>query len=87
MRDGRGQFNMAHAFTTHSRAGDFNATLITHQTLVPHILILATVSLPIAGWAKDGFAEKAVFLRPQATVIDGLRFGDFTIGPFPNLLR
>src|SRR5690606_39703150 len=87
VRDWRSQFDVAHTFATHDRAGHFDAALIANHALITDILEFAAVALPIARRPEDGLAEQAVLLRTQAAVVDSFRLGNFTIRPFANDLR
>src|SRR5687768_14661152 len=87
MGDRRSQFDMSHPFAPYRRAGDFYAALIADNTAIAHVLILTTITLPIFRWPEDRFAEQSVFFWTQTTIIDRLRFGDFTIRPGADVFR
>ncbi len=85
--DGRGQFDVAHAFAPHAREGDLDAALLADDALVFHALVLAAQAFVILGRAKDARAEQAVALRLERAVVDGLRLLDLAERPRADLLR
>jgi hypothetical protein len=85
MADRAGQLDVSHTLTAHLGAGYFNAAFIADNTLVADFLIFTAKALKILGRSKNSFAEKAVPLRFQGTIVDCLRFGDFSVRPAPNL--
>ena len=82
-----GELDVAHAFAANLGGDDFNATLFAHDTAVLHALVLAAVALVVLHRAKDLGAEKAIAFGLERTVVDGLRLLNFTVGPFPYVLR
>jgi hypothetical protein len=78
---------MAQAFTADTRERDFDAALVADYTAMLHALILAAQAFPILGGAKNSRAEQPVALRLKRSVIDGLRLGNFAVGPAPDLFR
>src|SRR3954464_15975829 len=52
-----------------------------------HALVLAAQALPVGDRAKDARAEQPIALRLEGAIVDGLRLGDFTIAPAPDLFR
>jgi hypothetical protein len=73
MRDGSSEGNVPHALAANSRAGYFNAALITDDTFVTGIFVLTTITLPVSLGSKDGFTEQAIFFRSKTAVVDGFR--------------
>ena len=87
MGDGRGQFDMAHAFAAHLGGNDFNAALFADDAAVLHAFVLAAVAFVVLHRAEDLRAEQAVAFGLERTVVDGLRLLDFAVGPFADVLR
>ena len=87
VRDGRGQFDVAHPLTTHLGASDLDAAALTDDALEADALVLAAVALPVASRSEDLLAEEAVLLRLQCAVVDGLRLLDLTEGPRTDVVR
>ncbi len=85
--DRRGQFDVAHALTADLGQGHFHAALLADHATVLEPLVLAAQALVVLDRAKDLGAEQAVTLRLERTVVDGLGFLDFPIGPGPDLVR
>jgi hypothetical protein len=54
---------------------------------VLHALVLAAQALPVGDRAEDLGAEKAVALRLERAVVDGLGLGDLAVRPGEDLLR
>src|SRR5271157_4579267 len=84
---GRSQLNVAEAFTTDLAERHFDAALVADHTTVLHPLILAAQAFPIGDGAEDFCAEQAVTLRLKGAVVDGLRLGDFAVGPGTDFFR
>ena len=70
---------MPHALAADRGARYFNAAFIADDTFITGVFILTAVALPVAGRAKNGLTEQAIFFRPQTPVVDGLGFEHFTI--------
>src|SRR4029077_17430038 len=85
--DGAGQLGVAHPLAADLRAGDLDAALIADDALVADALVLAAVALPVLRWTEDALVEQAILLRLQGPVVDGLRLGDLTLRPLPDLVR
>src|SRR5204862_3346923 len=83
---GRGQVDMAHALAAHLLAGHLDAAALADDALVAYALVLPAVALPVLGGTEDALAEEPVLLRLQRAVVDGLRLGDLSRGPGPDLL-
>ena len=73
-----GQFDMAHAFTTHLGKGNFNAAFFTNHTAVLEALVLATQTFVILDRPENLGAEQAIAFRFKGTVVNGFRFFYFT---------
>src|SRR5208282_4769080 len=84
---GRSQLNVAEAFTTDLAEGHFDAALVADHTTVLHPLVLAAQAFPIGDGAEDFCAEEAVPLGLKGAVVDGLRLGDFAVGPGTDFFR
>ena len=82
-----GQADVAHALAAHLGARHFDAALVAHRALIAHSLVLAALAFPVLGRSENLFAEEAVGLRLQGAIIDGLRLGDFAVGPLKDLFR
>src|SRR5207249_2552011 len=87
VRNGRGQFDMAHALAPDARQRHFDRALFADDALVLHPLVLAAQALVILDRPEDAGAEQAVALRLEGPVVDGLRLFDLAVGPGQNLLR
>ena len=86
MGDGGCQFNVPHAFPAYFCPGDFYATAITDNALVTNALVLAAVAFPVFLGTENFLAKQAFPLRLEGSIVDGLRFLNFTSGPGPDLL-
>jgi hypothetical protein len=78
---------MTHPLAPYALASYLHTAFIAYDPPISNLLILSTIALPILGRAEYRFAEKTILLRPQSTVVDGLGFGDLTIGPRVDLFR
>jgi len=78
---------MSHPLAPHAGASYFHTAFIAYDPPIPNLLILSTIALPILGRAEYRFAEKAILLWPQSTVVDCLGLGDLTVGPGVDLFR
>src|SRR3954466_10369284 len=87
MRDGSGQFDMAHALAPDPRQRHFDRALFADDALVLHALVLAAQALVILDRPEDARAEQAVTLRLEGPVVDGLGLFDLAVRPGQNLLR
>jgi hypothetical protein len=79
MRARAGQLDMAEALAPNFRKRDFNTAFIADDSAVFHPLVLAAQAFPIRYRTENTRAEEAVLLRLESPVVDGLRFGDFTM--------
>jgi hypothetical protein len=84
--DGRREVDVPETLAPHLRLDDLDAALLAHDPAVLHALVLAAVALVVLDRPEDLRAEKAVALRLERAVVDGLRLFDFAVRPFPNLL-
>ena len=84
--DRGGQFDVAHALTTHLGAGHLDAAALTDDALEADALVLTAVALPVPGGAEDLLAEEAVLLGLERAVVDGLRLLDLAVGPLTDVL-
>ncbi len=82
-----GQLDVPHALPPYFGAGNLDAAFVTDDALVADSLVLAAVTFEVLGRTENSLAEKAVPFRFERTVIDGLRFGYFSVGSAPDLLR
>src|SRR5690606_17607709 len=85
MRNRCSQVNVTQAFPSDGRTSNFDTTLITDNALVAYVLILATVTLPVARGSENSLAEQPVLFRAQTPVVYCLRFRNFTVGPGTDL--
>ncbi len=81
MRDGGGQFDVAHALAAHLGQRHFDAALFADQALVLHALVLAAQALVILDRPEDARAEQAVALRLERAVVDRLGLLDLAERP------
>src|SRR6202040_1931171 len=81
VRAGRSELDVAEAFPAVLAQGNFDAALIADNAAMLHPLVLAAQAFPVGNGAKDFGAEKAVAFGLKGAVVDGLRLGDFTVGP------
>jgi hypothetical protein len=72
---------VAHPLSPNGRTGHFNAASLAGDAAETDVLVLATSTLPVPLWSKDGLAEKAIPFRSKATIVDRFWFGNFTIRP------
>ena len=75
MADRGGKVNVTHALTANLRPGYLNTAALTDDALVTDTLVLAAVALPVLLRAENTLAEKAVTLRLERPVVDGLWLG------------
>src|SRR5208283_3474550 len=74
VRAGRSQLNVAEALAADLAQGDFDA-------------VLAAQTFPVRDRTENFGAEQAVPLGLEGAVVDGLRLGDFSVGPGTDLFR
>src|SRR4029077_17828052 len=87
VRTRRGQLDMAKPLAPHLAEGNFDAALIADHSAMLHALVLAAQALPIRDRAENLGAKKAIALRLEGAVVDGLRLGNFAVGPGTDLFR
>jgi hypothetical protein len=87
MSDRAGQLDMPHAFTAHLCEGDFNTTLFTNNATMFQTLVFTTQALVIVDRAKDFGAKEAITLWLEGTIVYGLWFFYFAIGPGTDHIR
>ena len=85
MGNGGGELDMAHALAAHLGPGYLNAAFFALDALVLNALIPAAVALPVLGGSENALAEETVALGLERSVVDGLGFFDFAVGPFADL--
>jgi hypothetical protein len=78
---------MAEAFAANFAERDFHAALVADHAAVLHPLVLAAQAFPVGDGAKNLGAEQAVTLGFEGAVVDGLRLGDFAVGPGTDFFR
>src|SRR5579884_1440058 len=81
MHDGRGQFDVAHAFAADAAVRHLDAAAVADHALVLHAAVLAAGALPIFLRPKNPLAEQAVLLRTIGPIVNRLRLLDFAKGP------
>ena len=72
---------MAHALPAHLRESHLDTAFFANNALELHAFVFATQAFVILDRAKDTGAEQAITLRLESSVVDGLRFLDFTKRP------
>ena len=87
MGAGTGQFDVAETLPPHLGQRDLDTALVADHSPVLHPFVLPAKTLPIGDGAEDLGAEQTVALRLEGSVVDGLRFGDFTLGPGSDRVR
>src|SRR4030095_2922710 len=81
VRNRHRQLYVPHAFTTNARECNFHAATVADHALMLDALVFSAGTLPVAGRAKNPFAEKAALLRFKGTVINCLGIFDFAFAP------
>src|SRR5262245_39452001 len=81
MRNGRGQFDVAHTLTAYRGAGHGDAAAIAGHALELYSLIFAAGAFPVSDGPEDSLAEKAVLFRFEGPVVQCFRFFHGAIGP------
>ena len=72
---------MAHTLSARRRERDLDTAFFADHTPVLEAFVLATQALVIFQWSKQFGAEKAVALRLEGAVVDGLGLFHLTEGP------
>ena len=78
---------MAQTFAAHACQCDFYTALIADNPAMLHTLVLAAQAFPIGYRSKDAGTEQPVSFGFKSAVVDGLRLGDFAMGPGSNFFR
>ncbi len=86
MGNRRSQLDVRHALTTNLGQRDFDAALLADHAAMLEAFVLAAQALVVLDRAKDLGAEQTFTLGLERTVVDGLRFLNFTEGPGTNHL-
>src|SRR5882762_8860301 len=81
------QFDVTEALATNLAKRYFHAALVANYPAVLHALVLTAQAFPVRDGAKNLGAEQAVALRFKGSVIDGLRLGNFAVGPGTDFFR
>ncbi len=81
VRDGGGQFDMAHPLAPHLLERHFHAALLADDAAILHALVLAAEALVVLDRPEDPRAEQPVTLGLERAVVDGFRLLDLAIGP------
>jgi hypothetical protein len=82
----RRELDVPHALAANRRACNLYTALVTYNTLISDVFILATVTLPVPRRAENRLAEKPILLGAQAAIVDGFWFKDFSVRPTFNCL-
>ena len=72
---------MPHTGTAHFRSCNFNTTLLAHNTLIAHLLVLPAQTLIVSYRTENLRTEKPVSLRFECTIVDSFRFFDLAVTP------
>ena len=86
VRARRRQVDVTHALAANLGLRDLDAALLADDAAVLQALVLAAQALVVLDGPEDLGAEKAVALRLEGAVVDGLRLLDFAERPGPNFL-
>ncbi len=78
---------MGHPLPAHLGLYDLHPALFTYNASMFHAFVFAAVALIILDWSEYLGAEQSVTFRLERAVIDGLRFLDFPVRPFPDFFR
>src|SRR5207245_8903131 len=81
VRAGGSQLDVAKALAADFAERDFHTTLIADNAAMLHPLVLAAQAFPVRDGAKNFGAKETVALGLERAVVDGLRLGDFAVGP------
>ena len=83
----RRKLDVTHALASYLCSGDFNAAALADLALEAQAFVFSAVALPVLGRSKDSFAEKAVALGLECSVVYRFGFLYFAVGPFKDLFR
>src|SRR5689334_10091351 len=87
VRTGACQFDVTEPFAAYFRLRHLNAAFITDDAAMLHALVFSAQAFPVRDWTENFSAEKPIAFRLKSSIIDGLRFGDFTVRPRQYLFR
>src|SRR5690348_16443257 len=87
VRARRSQFDVAEALAADLAQGDFHAALVANHAAMLHALVFSAQAFPVRDGAKYLGAEKTVPFRLERAVVDGLRLGNFSVGPRTDFFR
>ncbi len=85
--DRSGELDMAHALAAHLGLDDLDAALLADHAAVAHPLVFAAVALVVLGRAENLGAKKAVALRLEGAVVDGLGLFHLAVRPRADFFR
>ena len=85
MRNGAGEFNVAHALTTHFSHGDFDTALLADHTTMLQAFVFTTQAFVVLDGTKNLGAKQAIAFGFERTVVDSFRFANFAIRPRADL--
>ncbi|MNS77278.1 hypothetical protein D3C72_1108570 [compost metagenome] len=86
MRNWSSQLDVTHAFTAYFRTCYFNAAAIADNAFVTHAFVFTAVTFPVFCRTENFLAEEPFFLRLQRTIVNRLRFLNFSAGPRTNFI-
>src|SRR6185312_798926 len=86
VRAWRRKLDVSQPFAANFGQRDFHAALVADHAAVLHALVLTAETLPVGDRAENAGAEQAIALRLEGAVVNGFRFGDFTMRPAPDAL-
>jgi hypothetical protein len=78
---------VAHPFASHLGLDDLNPALLADDTPVLHAFLLTAVAFIVFDRAEYLGTKESVSFGFEGSVIDRLRFLDFTEGSLPDLFR
>ena len=87
VRDGHGQFDVAHALAADAGEGDFDAAAVADHAAVLDAFVLAAGAFPVLDRAENALAEQAALFGLERAVVDGLGVLDFPLGPGADGVR
>ena len=87
VRDGTGQFDVAHALAAHLGQRDLDATLLADDTAMLQTLVLAAQALVVLDRSENPGAEQPVPFRLERAVVDGLGLLHFAKRPRTDHFR
>ena len=81
MRDGGGQFDVAHAFAAHLLQRHFHTAFLADNAAILHALVLAAEAFVVLDRPEDAGTEQTVTLGLERAVVDRLGLLDLAVGP------